>query len=88
MAEAAAPLLELRAVTKVYGAGEAAVHALRGIDLKIERGWIEATVAALGAEPRAAAVQGWVLQWRDPQRFDGCGLEARSPPAPASRSDR
>ncbi|MCB1056378.1 MAG: glycosyltransferase [Acidobacteria bacterium] len=43
-------------------------------DLKIERGWIEATVAALGAEPRAAAVQGWVLQWRDPQRFDGCGL--------------
>ncbi|MCA9635199.1 MAG: ABC transporter ATP-binding protein [Myxococcales bacterium] len=48
MAEAAAPLLELRAVTKVYGAGEAAVHALRGIDLKIERGEFVAILGTSG----------------------------------------
>jgi len=32
------PLIELRDVTKVYGAGEAAMHALRGIALRIEQG--------------------------------------------------
>jgi len=34
----AAPLVELRGVTRVYGAGDAAVHALRGIDLRIAPG--------------------------------------------------
>ncbi|MFB3906023.1 MAG: ABC transporter ATP-binding protein [Acidobacteriota bacterium] len=33
-----APLIELRRVTKVYGDGAAAVHALRGVDLTIARG--------------------------------------------------
>ncbi|MCA9694522.1 MAG: ABC transporter ATP-binding protein [Myxococcales bacterium] len=33
-----APLLSLRGVTKVYGQGEARVHALRGIDLDIDVG--------------------------------------------------
>jgi putative ABC transport system ATP-binding protein len=34
----ARPLVEFRGVTKVYGAGDAAVAALRGIDLTIDRG--------------------------------------------------
>jgi len=42
---AAAPLIALRGVTKVYGQGQAAMHALRGIDLDIEPG---AFVAMMG----------------------------------------
>jgi putative ABC transport system ATP-binding protein len=41
----AAPLIELRGVTKVYGKGQAAMHALRGVDLTIEKG---AFVAMMG----------------------------------------
>jgi len=41
----AAPLLALRGVTKVYGQGQAAMHALRGIDLDIQPG---AFVAMMG----------------------------------------
>ncbi|MGE0860950.1 MAG: ABC transporter ATP-binding protein [Gammaproteobacteria bacterium] len=37
-AERHAPLVELRGVTRVYGSGEAAVEALRGIDLEIGAG--------------------------------------------------
>lgn len=33
-----APVLELRAIEQVYGSGEAAVHALRGIDLAVAAG--------------------------------------------------
>jgi len=40
-----APLIELRGVTKVYGKGQAAMHALRGIDLGIDKG---AFVAMMG----------------------------------------
>ncbi|MCC7060253.1 MAG: hypothetical protein IT508_08475, partial [Burkholderiaceae bacterium] len=36
--EPAAPLIRLRGITKVYGAGPTAVRALRGVDLDIERG--------------------------------------------------
>ena len=32
------PLIELQGVTKVYGTGQAAMHALRGIDLSIDKG--------------------------------------------------
>ena len=32
------PLIELQGVTKVYGKGQAAMHALRGIDLAIQQG--------------------------------------------------
>lgn len=39
------PLIEFRAVTKVYGSGLAAVHALAGVDLTIEDG---AFVAIMG----------------------------------------
>jgi putative ABC transport system ATP-binding protein len=41
----AAPLIVLRDVTKVYGQGQAAMHALRGIDLDIRQG---AFVAMMG----------------------------------------
>ena len=44
-AAAAAPLIALRDVTKVYGEGQAAMHALRGIDIDIEPG---AFVAMMG----------------------------------------
>jgi len=44
-ATSAAPLISLRDVTKVYGQGQAAMHALRGIDLDIEPG---AFVAMMG----------------------------------------
>ena len=42
-------LLELRHVTKVYGAGAAAVHALRGIDLRIDRGEFVAVMGSSGS---------------------------------------
>lgn len=42
------PLLELRGVTKVYGEGEAAVHALRGINLRIRRGEFVAILGTSG----------------------------------------
>lgn len=32
------PLIELQGVTKVYGTGQAAMHALRGVDIRIHEG--------------------------------------------------
>ena len=32
------PLIELQGVTKVYGTGQAAMQALRGVDLRIDKG--------------------------------------------------
>jgi putative ABC transport system ATP-binding protein len=46
---AEAPLAELRGVTRVYGEGEAAVHALRGIDLRIDAGEALAVIGASGS---------------------------------------
>ena len=37
-ATSTAPVLELRDIRQVYGEGEAAVHAIRGIDLEVARG--------------------------------------------------
>jgi len=45
----AAPLIELRGVTKVYGKGQAAMHALRGIDIAIERGEFLAMMGPSGS---------------------------------------
>jgi putative ABC transport system ATP-binding protein len=45
----AAPLLELRGITKVYGEGDAAVHALRGIDLTLSPGEFVAVMGASGS---------------------------------------
>ena len=43
------PLIELRHVTKTYGAGGAAVHALRGIDLRIDAGEFVAVMGPSGS---------------------------------------
>ena len=44
-----ASLLELRGVTKVYGTGSAAMQALRGVHLRIERGEFVAVMGASGS---------------------------------------
>jgi len=43
------PLIELQGVTKVYGTGHAAMHALRGIDLHIEEGDFVAVMGPSGS---------------------------------------
>ena len=43
------PLIELRGVTKVYGTGQAAMQALRGIDLRIEEGEFVAVMGHSGS---------------------------------------
>ena len=43
------PLVEFRGVTKVYGAGDATVAALRGIDLTIDRGEFVAIMGPSGS---------------------------------------
>jgi putative ABC transport system ATP-binding protein len=43
------PLIELQGVTKVYGAGQAAMHALRGIDLRIDEGDFVAVMGPSGS---------------------------------------
>jgi putative ABC transport system ATP-binding protein len=48
-AAAAAPMISLEGVTKVYGAGRAAVHALRGIDLAIRAGEFVAVMGPSGS---------------------------------------
>ncbi|WP_296806330.1 ABC transporter ATP-binding protein [Thiocapsa sp.] len=45
----ASPLIELRRVTKVYGRGDAAVHALAGVDLRIEQGEFVAVMGPSGS---------------------------------------
>ncbi|RJQ48908.1 MAG: ABC transporter ATP-binding protein [Desulfobacteraceae bacterium] len=43
------PLIELHRMTKVYGTGQAAVHALRGIDLRIDEGEFVAVMGPSGS---------------------------------------
>lgn len=43
------PIIDLSGVTKVYGTGQAAVHALRGIDLRIEQGDFVAVMGPSGS---------------------------------------
>jgi putative ABC transport system ATP-binding protein len=44
-----APQLLLRGVTKIYGTGAAAMHALRGVDLRIDRGEFVAVMGPSGS---------------------------------------
>src|SRR5205085_408009 len=44
-----APLIRLRAVTRIYGSGAAAMHALRGIDLDIHEGEFVAVMGPSGS---------------------------------------
>jgi len=43
------PIIELRGITKVYGTGQAAMHALRGIDLLINEGEFVAVMGPSGS---------------------------------------
>ncbi|HEY0002502.1 MAG TPA: ABC transporter ATP-binding protein [Actinoplanes sp.] len=43
------PVLDVRSVTKVYGEGEATVHALRGVTLAVERGDYVAIMGSSGS---------------------------------------
>lgn len=43
------PLIEFQGVTKVYGSGDAAVHALAGVDLKIDDGEFVAIMGPSGS---------------------------------------
>ena len=43
------PIIELHGVTKVYGTGQAAVYALRGIDLRIDKGEFVAVMGPSGS---------------------------------------
>lgn len=43
------PLIELQGVTKVYGTGQAAMHALRGINLRIDEGEFLAVMGPSGS---------------------------------------
>ena len=48
-AQAAVPLIRLRAITKVYGSGSTAFQALKGVDLEIERGDFVAIMGPSGS---------------------------------------
>jgi putative ABC transport system ATP-binding protein len=43
------PVIEIRAVTRTYGSGDTAVHALAGVDLTVERGDYVAIMGASGS---------------------------------------
>ena len=45
----AVPLIRLRGLTKIYGRGQAAFHALKGIDLDIEDGDFVAVMGPSGS---------------------------------------
>ncbi|MEJ6002051.1 ABC transporter ATP-binding protein [Paucibacter soli] len=49
MSETAAPVFEAHALSKTYGEGETAVHALRGVDLAVRRGEFIVLLGASGS---------------------------------------
>ena len=74
------PLIELDGISKVYGEGQAAVHALQGIDLRIDPGEF---VAVMGASGSGKSTCMNILGCLDPPtsgtyRFKGVKVEALS----------
>ncbi len=74
------PLIELDCISKVYGEGQAAVHALQGIDLRIDPGEF---VAVMGASGSGKSTCMNILGCLDPPtsgtyRFEGVKVEALS----------
>ena len=49
MSDILVPLIEMQGVTKVYGSGGAAMHALRGVDLRIQQGEFVAVMGPSGS---------------------------------------
>ncbi|MDQ1710908.1 MAG: putative transport system ATP-binding protein, partial [Frankiaceae bacterium] len=43
------PVVSARGLSRVYGEGEAAVHALRGVDLDVNRGKLTAVMGPSGS---------------------------------------
>ena len=64
-----------RDVTRVYGAGETAVHALRGVTLDVADGLTEPEVPAFVQLPVLTAVTGHdiAVAYGKPQRHDSTG---------------
>ena len=67
------PLITFSGVTKVYGSGQAAMHALRGVDLDIERGEFIAVMGPSGSgKSTCMNIIGCLDQpTRGSYRFDG-----------------
>ncbi len=84
------PLLELRDVTKVYGEGEAAVHALRGINLRIERGEFVAILGTSGCGKSTAMNILGALDMPSTGHFflEGIAVEALHPDVLATLRNR
>ncbi len=73
MTGARRPVIELAGVTKTYGEGEAAVHALAGIDLVVERGEYVAVMGHSGSGKTTLMniIGGLDVQTRGRYRLDG-----------------
>ncbi|MEQ1902318.1 MAG: ABC transporter ATP-binding protein [Devosia sp.] len=76
----AAPLVEMRAITKVYGAGEAELHALDGLDLAIGRGEFVAMMGPSGSgKSTAMNIMGYLdTPTEGAYLFDGVPVEHAS----------
>jgi ABC-type lipoprotein export system ATPase subunit len=70
------PLIELRAVTKVYGTGAAAVRALDGVDLTIDEGEFVAIVGASGSGKSTAMNIIGLLDTPSSGEYHFAGVEA------------